>query len=84
MCLHANLTQGSCCNQSHKKRENSLETRAIFLIFSLELTFFGVKHREYIKIAKMAACSEDFFCGDDSDAFLAIFCSYGYGANEAV
>ena len=32
----------------------------------------------------MAACSEDFFCGDDFDAFLAIFCSYGYGANEAV
>ena len=31
----------------------------------------------------MAACSEDFLCGDDFDAVLAIFRSYGYGANAA-
>ena len=41
---------------------------------------------EYIKIMKMAACSEDFLCGDDFDAVLAIYRSYRYGAkaSEAV
>ena len=29
----------------------------------------------------MAACSEDFLCGNDFDAVSAIFRSYRYGAN---
>ena len=39
-----------------------------------------------MKTAKMAACSEDFICGDDFDAALAIFRSSCYSANtyEAV
>ena len=34
----------------------------------------------------MAACSDDFYCGDDFDAALAIFRFYRYGVNvsEAV
>ena len=41
---------------------------------------------KYIKTVKMATCSEDFYCGDDFDAVLAIFSSYRYDANttEAV
>ena len=31
----------------------------------------------------MAACSEDFLCGDDFDAVLFIFCSYCYSANAS-
>ena len=31
----------------------------------------------------MAACSEDFLCGDKSDAALANFCSYDYGASAS-
>ena len=40
-------------------------------------------YREYIKIAKMAACSKDFLCEDDFDAVLTIFRSYRYGANAS-
>ena len=41
---------------------------------------------KYIKTVKTATCSEDFYCGDDFDAVLAIFSSYRYDANttEAV
>ena len=38
-----------------------------------------IKHQT----AKTAACSENFFCGDDFDAALAIFCSYHYGENAS-
>ena len=47
----------------------------------LNLKFLRWPYREYIKIVKMAACSEDFLCWDDFDTVLAIFCSYRYGAN---
>ena len=72
---------------SHKKRKDSLETRAVLLTFSLEPEIPGVavqgihkKHR------KMAAFSENFFCENDFEAALAIFFSYGYrtNASEAV
>ena len=32
----------------------------------------------------MAACSEDFLCGDDFDAVLVILSSYRYGAKTCV
>ena len=39
-----------------------------------------------MKIAEMAACRKYLFSGDDLDPVLAIFQSYGHGANtpEAV
>ena len=43
----------------------------------------GVTVRKYIKTAKMAACSEDFPCGDDFDAASVIFRSYE-NASKAV
>ena len=44
----------------------------------------GWPYREYIKIAKVATCSEDFICGDDFDAaVLDIFNSYRYTANTS-
>ena len=42
---------------SHKKRKDSLETRAVLLIFLPELEIFGVPYRAYIKTAK-----NDEFC----------------------
>ena len=71
---------------SHTNLKDSLETRAVLLIFLLHLKISGWPYREYIKIAKIVSCSEKFVFGDDFDAVLAIFCSYGYGAKtfEAV
>ena len=43
----------------------------------------GVTVRKYIKRAKMAACSEDFLCGDDFNAASVIFRSYE-NASKAV
>ena len=45
---------------NHKKRKNSLETRAILLVFSLELEISGVAVQEIHRNSKKAACSEDF------------------------
>ena len=42
----------------------------------------GWLHRKHIKTAKMAACCDNFHCGDDFDAVLVIFCSSFYGAND--
>ena len=53
------------------------------LIVTLKLDILGWPYREYIKTAKMAACSDGFLYGDDFVVTLAIFCSYGYGANAS-
>ena len=36
-----------------------------------------------VKIAKMAAFSQDFLSEDDFEDVIAIFCSYDYGANAS-
>ena len=66
---------------SHKKWKDSLETRAVLLVFLLEPEISGVACRKYIKTVKMASCCEDFLFGDGFDAGLAIFHSYCYSAN---
>ena len=43
-----------------KKRKNSLETRAVLLVFWLELEIPGVAVQETHRNSKEAACSEDF------------------------
>ena len=43
----------------------------------------GQPYRVHTKTAEMAACSEDFLCGDKSDAALANFFSYDYGASAS-
>ena len=53
------------------------------MIFSLKLDILVWLYREYIKAAKMAACSEGFLYGDDFVVTLAIFCSDGYGTNAS-
>lgn len=45
--------------------------------FFLNLKFLWWLPKEYIKIAKTAACSEDFLCRDDFDRVLPVFRSYG-------
>ena len=45
---------------NHKKLKNSLETRAVLLVFWLELEISGVAVQEIHRNSKKAACSEDF------------------------
>ena len=45
---------------NHKKRKNSLETRAVLLVFLLELEISGVAVQEIHRNSKKTACSEDF------------------------
>ena len=45
---------------NHKKRKNSLETRAALLVFWLELEISEVAVQEIHRNSKKAACSEDF------------------------
>ena len=44
---------------SHKKRKDSLETRSVLLIFSLEREISGWPYRAYIKIARNGDFSEE-------------------------
>ena len=48
--------------------------------FCLNLKFLGWPYRKYIKTVKVSACSVSFYCRYD---FIAIFCSYRYGANAS-
>ena len=64
---------------SHKKRDDSLETRAVLLIFSLELEISGVG------VENGDVCEE--LCGENNfEAVLATFCCYDHGVklSEAV
>ena len=45
---------------SYKKRKNSLEARAVLLVFWLELEISRVTVQEIHRKSKKAACSEDF------------------------
>ena len=53
------------------------------MVVTLKLDILGWPYREYIKTAKMAACSDGFLYGDDFVVTLAIFCSYGYSTNAS-
>ena len=59
-CKAPYLTSEYSVNQSHMKRQDSLEMRDLLLIYSLEFEISEAAVREYLKIAKMAACSETF------------------------
>ena len=60
-----------------------METRAVLLIFSLNLKFLGWPYREYIKTAKNGCfhCFSEEFLSES--AVLPNFCCYNYGANAS-
>ena len=71
---------------SHRKRKDSLETRAALLIFLLELEMSGVAvQRIHQNSANWWLCKE-LLSENNFKAVLATFCCYGYGAyaSEAV
>ena len=70
----------------HKKRKDSLETRAILLIFLLNLKYLGWPYREYMKTARDGGFCEGLLSENDFNVVLANFYCYDYDANisEAV
>ena len=68
------------------KRKDSLETRAVLMVFSLELEISEVAVRTYIKTAKIGDFQEELASENDFEAVLATFCCYDHGAkaSEAV
>ena len=68
---------------SHKKRKDSLETRAVLLIFLLKLEISVVAVQVMPQNSKNGCLLREFFCGDDFDAVLDIFRSYRYDANAS-
>ena len=65
---------------SHKKRKDSLEKRAVLLVFELEIEISGVAVKEIHRNMEKAACSEEL------SFFFFTFRSYCYSAKacEAV
>ena len=74
------------CAHSRKKRKDSLETRAVLLIFTLNLKYLGWPYRTYIKTAKNGDFCEEYLGENDFETDLATFCCYRQGtkASEAV
>ena len=71
-------------DHSLKKRKDSLETRAVLLIFLLELEISWVVNTETTsKQQKMALFSEQFPSKNDFVAVLATFYCYDYGINTS-
>ena len=56
---------------SHKKWKDSLETKAVLLVFWLELEISGVAVQEIHQNSKKAACSEDFLLSISFSVLIA-------------
>ena len=72
---------------SHKRRKDSLKTRAVLLISSLSnLKYLGWPYRTYIKTAKNGDFREELVSENDFGTVLTTFCCYGLDAmaSEAV
>ena len=72
---HQDIKAISSCH-SHKKRKDSLETRAVLLIFSLKLEIYGVAFQ------RIHQNSEKWWLLLSENDFEANFC-YDYGANAS-
>ena len=73
-------------HHSHKKRKDSLEERAVLLIFSLELESVLVAVERIHQNSKKWWLCEKLLSENDFEAVLAAFYCYGCGTNvyEAV
>ena len=67
------------CIHSHKKRKDSLEIRAVLLIFPLEFECQGWPYRAYIKTTKNGGFCEELLSKNDFEAVSATLC-YNHGA----
>ena len=75
-----------CFHHSHKKRKDSLESRTVFLIFSLELKISGVAVQSVHQNSDKWRLLWGIAWWKWLEAVLAIFCCYDHGAkaSEAV
>ena len=64
---------------SHKKRKDSLKTRAVMLIFLVE---FGISSVEFVRAGRTEHTSY-IVQGNDFEAVLATFCCYDHGAKAS-
>ena len=70
-------------DHSHKTRKDGLETRAVLLIFSLELEISGVAvKRIHQNSEKWWLCGE-LLSENDFEDVLDTLCCYNYGANAS-
>ena len=67
----------------HEKRKDSLETRAVMLIFSLELEISGVAVQRIHQNSEKWCLCEELLSENDFDDVLATFCCYDYGTNAS-
>ena len=65
---------------SHKKRKDSLETRACFC---LNLRYPGWPYKAYIKTVKNGDFCAELLSENDTEAVLTTFCCYGHGAKAS-
>ena len=75
-----NLNKNVLKIHSHKKRKDSLETRAALFIFLLELETSGVAVRGIHQNSEKWWLCEECLIENDFEAVLAIFCCYDHGA----
>ena len=68
---------------SHKKRKDSLETRAVLLIFSFELLYLLWSYREYIKVVRNDDFWEELLSEKDFEAVLATSCCHDHDSNAS-
>ena len=70
-------------NHSQKKRKDSLGTRAVLLIFSLELEISGLAIQRIHQNSEKWWLCEELLGENDFEAVLATFCCHDYGANAS-
>ena len=73
-------------DHNHKERKESLETRAVRLIFPLELEISGVAVQSIHQNSENGDFPEEFLSENDFETVLAILVFYDHGvkASEAV
>ena len=68
---------------SHRKRKDSLKTRALLLIFSLELEISGVAIQRIQQNSKNVSFCEESHSENDFEVVLATFCCHDNGGSTS-
>ena len=75
--------RGHICFHSHKKRKDSLETRAVLLIFVLEFEISGVAVQSIHQNSENDNFCSEMLSKNDFEAVLVTFCCYNHGAKAS-
>ena len=71
------------CIHIHKKWKDSLEARAVLLIFLFEREISGVAEQRLYQNTKKWWLCEEFLSQNDFKTVLTTFCCHGYGVNAS-